>query len=331
MERKLLNVISHVGDDGIFNKSAFVYDLSAAAKENSLNLPYWERIHFYSLIKIDDGWIIDARRGDNHVASFYDAQTEFDERESQVGLQLAQTLVDYPPGTLVVHVSPPGGKSAYAEGRIQVQLNQKVCGITHNICYGIPTPFLEEEHMNMGYCLIEVSEGKAPQTVEELRDRVFVVHPPEDVDPWDFISTIIPINHVWDRIKSGQVIAEFYQTNLLAQEATNETLREFPHTINSWDAIRFGAHAEMQMRHRGYHISGGSCGLSNIEILMSGLQHGRLINQNGTIVGPESYNGFPCPKEGCGKMIPSGLGLTKCPYCGLTKEEWAEKTGISCN
>lgn len=28
---------------------------------------------------------------------------------------------------------------------------------------------------------------------------------------------------------------------------------------------------------------------------------------------------FPCPR--CHKAIPSGMGITKCPFCGVTKEE----------
>lgn len=34
---------------------------------------------------------------------------------------------------------------------------------------------------------------------------------------------------------------------------------------------------------------------------------------------------FDCPK--CHKQIPSGMGITKCPHCGVTKSEW----GSSCD
>lgn len=34
---------------------------------------------------------------------------------------------------------------------------------------------------------------------------------------------------------------------------------------------------------------------------------------------------FPCPR--CHKAIPSGMGITKCPFCGVTKEE----VGSTCN
>lgn len=36
------------------------------------------------------------------------------------------------------------------------------------------------------------------------------------------------------------------------------------------------------------------------------------------------YPDFPCPNERCGKLIPSGQGLTKCPHCGARKEDYGD-------
>ena len=51
-----------------------------------------------------------------------------------------------------------------------------------------------------------------------------------------------------------------------------------------------------------------------------------LMQQNNTAFGEFFKNAeksFPCPE--CHKPIPSGEGITKCPHCGITKEEYGSK------
>lgn len=43
---------------------------------------------------------------------------------------------------------------------------------------------------------------------------------------------------------------------------------------------------------------------------------------------------FHCPDKsegGCGSPIPSGKGYEHCPRCGLTKDDYAKQTGVSCD
>jgi rRNA maturation endonuclease Nob1 len=297
MERMLLNVGSFVDEGGLINEDMFAADLGATAKETSLNKPYWKRVHSYFLTKVDADWIIDARRGDKHIDSFYSGETPFDLREKVIGLELANTLVKYPSRTIAVHISPPGGPLNYPEGRIQVGLNRKEMGITFSEWYGIPTPFNNAHHLYMGYSLSEISEGTTPKDSESLRDHIFIIECDEEVNPWDLLSKRIPLQYVWEKIKSGQIIEETRETHNHAVEAVKETLKDSPKVMNSWDAIRIGAVAEENMGKRGYQITSAECGVSNSDILnkyLITLQGSTKIDQNGQITYWVNYCGKCC-------------------------------------
>jgi len=311
MERMLLNVSSFVDEYGFINEDMFAADLGATAKETSLNKPYWQRVHSYFLTKVDTDWIIDARRGDKHIDSFYSEVTPFDLREKDIGLELANTLVTYPPGTIAVHISPPGGPLNYPEGRIQVGLNRKEMGISFSEWYGIPTPFDDKHHLDMGYCLGEVSVGKTPTDSESLRDHIFIIECDGEVNPWDLLSERIPLQYVWEKIKSGQIIQETKETHDDAIEAVKETLRDSPKVMNSWDAIRIGAIAEENMQRHGYQITGSNCGKSNMELLMGNLQFGRVIISEGLPM-------LCCTCPFCDKQVEAPIydGEIHCPKCG---------------
>ncbi|MBI4008752.1 hypothetical protein HY357_00810 [Candidatus Roizmanbacteria bacterium] len=62
----------------------------------------------------------------------------------------------------------------------------------------------------------------------------------------------------------------------------------------------------------------------------------KLLKEDHTcnVCGKDSRNHFHCPD--CGKTLPSGVGVTACPPkeqggCGLTKEAYAKRAGISCD
>ena len=93
---------------------------------------------------------------------------------------------------------------------------------------------------------------------------------------------------------------------------------------NEYDVIRRGAEIEQVLAEVGLGLSStGSCGKSNSELL-SGMNVAGPFDRIfigspkfSILSSEESY--FECPK--CKGKIPSGKGITTCPYCGMKKED----------
>lgn len=273
-ERKLLNIGAYLQESGI-QETALVTDIGATATETSQNLPYWERVHFFALTSLGPDWIIDATRGDADISTFYSDKTKHDKREKETGVRLAQTLYNYPEGSIAIHVSPQGGALNYEEGRIQVAFNRRSEGIHFAESYGIPSPFDIQGHEYLGIRLSEYADVPQPKDPEELRDTVFVLTLPENVNPWEFMKGILPLENVWENIQSGEYIAETFRRREIAKEAADYAKKTVPTIRTERDQIAYGAAAESYMNNNGFAISGSNCGASNTELL------GMLYNQSG--------------------------------------------------
>ncbi len=138
----------------------------------------------------------------------------------------------------------------------------------------------------------------------------------------DLLQDLIQPPEIWEEIRAGNHIRAKERLLSLAYE---ESTKFFPKVLtasSSLDYIKIGAEIEKRFQELGYKIQHiGSCGISNtlaLEIL-----EGSRVNTNSSFslmyeVGFLERT-FPCPR--CNWPISAWQGITKCPICGITKEE----------
>lgn len=139
----------------------------------------------------------------------------------------------------------------------------------------------------------------------------------------DLLQELIGPPEIWQVIREENHIKA--KENLLrtVQEEMQEFYPKVSSAQNLYQHLIIGAHIEERFAQLGYAIQTiGPCGISNTLALQ------RLSSEEGPFnimfrQLPAIESSFPCPK--CQKPIPSGRGITKCPHCGITKEEVGSK------
>jgi len=205
--------------------------------------------------------------------------------------------------------SPPGGRSAYTEGRLVVG---KVLSRENGLeleCRGIPVLEGADKMLEMARNIY--SEGGVSESfvngAEDLRERAIGINLEEEVDLWDFCEEVLGMREVWQVVREGKDVEMTERVTRVTEEVKVRVEKSLG-GINSGNSVRAGAMFEIMMASRGYRIMGGNHGGLNSVILGRGIfnnvfNEGKLvrINEKG-----EKY----C--EACKHWYTGD----KCPYCG---------------
>jgi hypothetical protein len=228
---------------------------------------------------------------------------------------------------LTVSFSPPGGLSPYKEGRINVGYRS-----SHNEIefYGIPTLITPETMLAKTILLSEFSDVSLSKisSPEQLRQISLPISIPSiEESPWDFLEEVLPLDsNAWKYIKDGRpwIVKE----NALkdAKFAAPVMIRMIYSARTENDYIMAGIYGERYMEQMGWKLNSGSCaGASNSQLAGTSISEGKFVTDVFGNTREIIESSFPCPR--CGGSIPSGLGITTCPHCGLTKEEAGSTCG----
>ena len=159
------------------------------------------------------------------------------------------------------------------------------------------------------------SKGANPvvfKTPEELRSQP-VFSDNSDLNWLDFFDMRVNDKTIWEQIRSGE--------DILAKELAIKNSGSIYETIFGQDYPK-GYDDEKVKRAvekaREMNVFGSLPGSCPPPLL--------LTQEENTALGvffKNSERSFPCPE--CHKPIPSGEGITKCPHCGITKEEYGSR------
>jgi hypothetical protein len=214
-----------------------------------------ERVNFFKL-QIDGNKVINPELGPEDVSCFYSTENELTARETRAGMAIRQVLLEEPEHTLVIWFSPKNEEYKYKESRITVGykvVNDK--GVKEMQSYGIPTDHSPEELLHIAWMLNEFcNEKNKLDNPEELRACPLIIHLPEAENPWDFLHEMVPLEEVWESIRSGEAKKIREEVTKVAREVAPQVqmLLQAAHTpLQRIEAIRYG---EKLMSERGFSI-----------------------------------------------------------------------------
>lgn len=307
-------------DVSLYPKSSFLEasvaeDLGGMAIENG-NLAIEKRINPRRLL-IENGHVIDPITQRSVVENF-SYRTPLEQAESLGAINFYQRLINGEVGTLVISVSPPAGNSPYKEGRINVgyKVAKKVIHF-----YGIVTKLTREQCLGLISRITEFSDSiLLTNEPDDLRKMAFSINVPEGENPWLFMEKFAPLDSpAWKEISEGKPWRLKRDVKSVSSKIAQVTTSLILAAKTEMDFVRIGAIAEQEMAKAGWGLnaSGGCPGVLNSDLLIT--TRTNFVNDSFGNIREVVESSFPCPR--CGQPIPSGRGITKCPHCGITKEE----------
>lgn len=228
--------------------------------------PLKERINPRRL-KIENGVVIDPKTGKSVFEEFrYDS--ELARSESNTAESFYSYLVDNPPGSLVVSLSPSGGPAKYTEGRVNAgyRLNEENIEL-----YGIPTLLIPSAMLSYAGRLLEWnSEILHIEKAEDLRSASIPILVPEGENPWLFLDRNAPLDsQAWQAILEGKPWIIKEQAVEDARPISYEMSRRLNFAASEMDYIRIGAYGERAMQKAGWELDSSGCpGLFNSQLLV---------------------------------------------------------------
>jgi hypothetical protein len=159
----------------------------------------------------------------------------------------------------------------------------------------------------------------------DLRETPIPFEPRPFYPSWvDFLEELIQPPEVWQAIREGKHIERKQELLTIAEIEIQRFYPEVASAETHYQHLVVGAKIEEAVAKYGHKIRPISpCGISNSLALQQLYfpYHSRLSSPFNLMFGQVALAeaSFPCPR--CQKPIPSGRGITKCPYCGVTKEE----------
>jgi len=292
-----------------FSSDAYKNDLIATVFEGS-GLPYP-----YELEQTTDGRVIDPKLGEADILTYYDLSTP----EGQSGAIIRETLINEPPRTAAIWISPPGGK--YDRASIQVgsiELNKET-GLKKMRSYGlVVTEFDQVGCLDLGKSITKrFNIDRILNHLDDLRSSVFVFKIPEDIKPVDFFGEIIPIPEKWQKVKSGEIQKEIERAEKNALEAARKTLPLVHGARTHHDHLIAGALAEQIMLQKGWSLQYLTCAPSNTSLLGNYILNTHILVTDEKIFISSELGKFI---KKCGVCKRDLNRLMKahdyCPYCG---------------
>lgn len=171
----------------------------------------------------------------------------------------------------------------------------------------------DQEALNLGRELsLFDNSNNYIESPESLRSQPIFINSGE-LDWVSYLDVRINDKYIWEKIRSGEdIIAKeeaIVSSGLIYEELFG---KNYP---VGYDDERVKQAVEKANELNLFGSLGGSCPPALL-----------MTNQEDTAFGVFSKNAeksFPCPE--CHKPIPSGRGITQCPHCGITKEEYGSK------
>lgn len=229
---------------------------------------------------------------------------------------------------LTISFSPPGGISPYKEGRINVGYRSSHDEIEF---YGIPTKMAPEVMLAKSILLSEfsdfsLSEIENPEQLRQISLPILI--PSTEESLWDFLEEILPLDsNAWEHIRNGKPWITKERALKDASFVAPIMFKMIYVARIENDYIAAGVYGERYMEQMGWKLNSGSCpGKSNSQLSdTSSNSETKFTTDAFGNIRELSESSFPCPR--CGQAIPSGFGITTCPFCGLTKEQAGSTCG----
>lgn len=302
------------------------------ATENTASLfieqkkgPLPERINYTELFLDPDGDLYHPAFG--KLKDGIEVKTEIDKLELKATDRLSKWAGDNDFGQ-AIWISPP--YPGQDESRFIVYDLQEIGGkkkiALHAIC----------GNQNSAECIdiaqqIMVFSGDNFEPIDSethLRENPIPFNPSPFYPSWvDLLKEVIYPPEIWEEIRAGNHIRNKDKLLQISAEKIQIVYQDIASANTDFDHIILGAKLEQSFQDVGYAIQQkGPCGISNTQALQNLRALGINTNSAFTLMSeglPALETSFPCPK--CQGPIPSGRGITICPHCGITKEEYKSK------
>lgn len=219
--------------------------------------------------KIIEGKILDSKTGEN-IFENWQPGGELGEKEYNSATSFYRYLLENPPGSLVLNISPSEGISPYKEARINVGYRETDENI---IFYGIPSKLTPEKCRQLALKAIKLSfvDFKI-DSPDDLRDKAIPITVRQEKDPWLFLKYNLPLDSdAWNAIILGIPWKLKSEAIVLAGKAAFYMGPMIHHASSGRDYILAGAYGERYMEERGWKINHTGCsGATNTQLLSDG-------------------------------------------------------------
>lgn len=212
----------------------------------------------------------------------------------------------------VFWISPPGGPANYPEGRLVVGKVVKTDNEVEFECRGVPILDSEDKLLEEVSELIKnggVNLVGGLGSVEDLRSRAIGINL-DDEQLWDFCKHIFGMGEVWDVIKRGEDVVRASEVIGVAGEVLVDIRRRFG-VVTPKNSLQAGIMFEQVMAVRGWSISGGNHGGTNMSVLngQMGVFDKVYVGENKIRIDSMGNVQHYCKNCGC------WYSGDKCPFC----------------
>ncbi len=281
-----------------------------------------ERINYTEIFLDPDGDLYHPAFG--KIKDIIEVKTEIDQLELNAVSRLSEWAKNHQSGQAIwISPSYPGQDESRfiiyeleeVDGRKKISLHA-ICG-----------------KQNLSECLFIAQQTQAfsneeippIENEESLRKTPIPFDPQPTYPTWiDFLGNLINPPEIWEEIRSRNHIRRKQELQAQVGKVMARIYPEIAQARTSYQHLTLGAQLEQELIRRGHGIMHiGPCGITNTFALQNLWAAGINTNSAFSLMSeaiPLLEKSFPCPK--CHGPIPSGRGITKCPHCGITKEEY---------
>lgn len=264
--------------------------------------------------KIIEGKILDSKTGEN-IFENWQPGGELGEKEYNSATSFYRYLLENPPGSLVLNISPSEGISPYKEARINIGFKETDEDI---VFYGIPSRLTPEDCKQLALKAIKLSFVSFQiNTPDDLRDKAVPITAHGGNNPWLFLKYNLPLDSkAWDIIISGLPWKLKSDAVVLAQKAAFHMSHMILKASSNRDFVLAGAYGERYMEERGWKINHAGCpGSTNTQLLSDGTYTKDVYGSVRT-VGNSGEGKFVHNCGNCGAPIYANISAGYiCPRC----------------
>lgn len=275
MERKALDLTRYVHDE-VFNLQALNSDLAGLALEAGNGLSPVNRINYLRFEAQPEGKVTCPELDDRDITEHFSVKTEFDEKETSVGTQFKNKLLESPPRTTLVWFSPSGGPENYEHAEIGVGFNSIIGNTKIMDVYYLPSlSFTPNQMLLMSWRTAEFSNQnyRNLKIPSDLRETVIEIPPQSNIESLDLLRELIPLNGHWNAIESEQAKRNKVEALADTGQVISQIKPFLSPDLSRDEFLQIGAQAEQLMSKIGRGISSGSCGILNSDLLSQNVNY----------------------------------------------------------
>ncbi|MFV1917103.1 MAG: hypothetical protein ACC618_01270 [Patescibacteria group bacterium] len=283
--------------------------------------PLTERINYVELFINENGELTHPKFGD--IKSAIVVETKIDELEKKAVEKLSEWANNNSEGQSI-WISPPypgQDESRFIVYEIKPESGKKKLEL-HAVC----GYHQEKECLAIAEQILPFSEKTIDPigSTDRLRETL-IIFDPKPYPSWvDLLKETIGPPEVWEEIRKKGHIKKKKEILTKSGSIVDRNFADLMSARTDYEHLQIGSKMEAQASDIGYTIQEqGSCGISNtLALALKNTKLGGPFNMLHSELSTIEAT-FPCPR--CKKPIMSGLGITKCPHCGITKEEAGSK------